>query len=68
MQRYPAPTGNPGPFVIGLWVFAIAQRKPNGRAPAWKATTVQRVWAGIAARVAGPAACSSGLGFAYGQN
>jgi hypothetical protein len=28
--------------------------EPNGWAPAWKATTVQRVWAGVTARLAEP--------------
>jgi hypothetical protein len=42
--------------------------KPNGRAPAKKATTGQRVSAGIAARLAERGAYLSGFGFAYGQN
>ena len=38
-----------------------ARGKPNGRAPAWKATTVQRVWAGVTARLAEPGAYLSEL-------
>jgi hypothetical protein len=38
-----------------------AWRKPNGQAPAKKATTVQRVSAGVPARLAEPGAYLSGF-------